>query len=416
MNIVATKLPLFEEIVENFLKKGKENILNQLADQLKEIDDKLCLKRPKSLKFVKYKQRSILTDFGMLTFKRRYYFDTLKHEYLYLLDYKLKIPKRCKVMTNIKLKVIEAASEMSYSKAAIYGAPEGYPLSKSTVYRYIKDCGIYIKQNNFIKDNEDVIHVQIDEKFLNILGSKNKKKRVTATIFKGRKTEGTKGRIKLENRTILSAKSDKELARKLNDVLLKKYKVKANQKIFVSGDLAQYIQQYPDKIWVCDSTYVPDKYHVKEALLKELGLVATDKELKNQKFIDTIIEGLKGTVSVDGIKLRTLLKRNPESLKNYTNTKYCGCSQEGMNSHYYASRFAKLPNKFGEQNLETLCKIIEAKQNRSTIKIGFALEYYAEPFDIIGHMWKLREDKFVLDTRGMKEETRKMFENIKYGW
>lgn len=416
MNIVATKLPLFEEIVEKFLKRGKENILDQLSNLLKTIDDELCSKRPKSLKFIKYKQRTILTDFGLLTFKRRYYFDTLKCEYLYLLDYKLKIPKRSKVMTNIKLKVIEAASEMSYSKAAIYGAPEGYPLSKSSVYRYIKDCNIYVKQNNFIKDNEDVIHVQIDEKFLNILGSKNKKKRLTATIFKGRKTEGTKGRIKLQNRTILSAKNDRELAKKLNDTLLKKYKVKENQKIFISGDLAQYIQQYPDKIWVCDSVYVPDKYHVKEALLKELGLIATDKELKNQKFIDSIIDGLKGTETVDGIKLRTLLKRKPESLKNYSNTKYYGCSQEGMNSHYYASRFAKLPLKFGEQNLETLCKIIEAKQNRSMIKIGFALEYYAEPFDIIGHMWKLREDKFVLDTRGMKEETRKMFENIKYGW
>lgn len=126
MNIVATKLPLFEEIVEKFLKMGKENILEQLANLLEQIDDKLCLKRPKSLKIIKFKQRSILTDFGMLTFKRRYYFDTLKDEYVYLLDYKLKIPKRSKVMTNIKLKVIEAASEMSYSKAAVYGAPDGF--------------------------------------------------------------------------------------------------------------------------------------------------------------------------------------------------------------------------------------------------------------------------------------------------
>jgi len=86
MNIVATKLPLFEEIVEKFLKNGKENILNQLSNLLEQIDDKLCLKRPKSLKIIKYKQRSILTDFGMLTFKRRYYFDTLKGEYLYLLE------------------------------------------------------------------------------------------------------------------------------------------------------------------------------------------------------------------------------------------------------------------------------------------------------------------------------------------
>lgn len=129
-----------------------------------------------------------------------------------------------------------------------------------------------------------------------------------------------------------------------------------------------------------------------------------------------IIKSLRGTDTVDGIKLKTLLKRNSKSLRTYTNTKYYGCSQEGMNSHYYASRFAKLPMKISQQSLEILFKIIEAKQNGSKIRIGFIHEYYTEPLDIIGHMWNLREDKFVLDTRGMKKESKKIFEELKYGW
>ena len=87
-----------------------------------------------------------------------------------------------------------------------------------------------------------------------------------------------------------------------------------------------------------------------------------------------------------------------------------------MNSHYYASRFAKLPMKIGIKNLERLTKLIEANENGSKVKIGFAHEYYIEPLDIIGHMWNLKEERFVLDTRNMKTETRKIFENIKYGW
>ena len=50
MNIVATKLPDFEKIVNDFLVKGKENILNQFSLLLEKIDDKLCLKRLKTLK------------------------------------------------------------------------------------------------------------------------------------------------------------------------------------------------------------------------------------------------------------------------------------------------------------------------------------------------------------------------------
>ena len=38
MNIVATMLPDFEEIVSNFIKIGKLNILDQLAKRFEEID------------------------------------------------------------------------------------------------------------------------------------------------------------------------------------------------------------------------------------------------------------------------------------------------------------------------------------------------------------------------------------------
>lgn len=48
MDILTTKLPTFEQI-----------------------DNELCSSRPKTLKIIKFKERSILTDFGMLTFKRR---------------------------------------------------------------------------------------------------------------------------------------------------------------------------------------------------------------------------------------------------------------------------------------------------------------------------------------------------------
>lgn len=415
MNIVATKLPDFEEIVIKFLEKGKDNILNQLSLLLEQIDDKLSLRRHKSLKIIKFQQRSILTDFGVLTFKRRYYLDTDNNEYLYLLDTKLKIPKRVKVLSNIKLRVIEAASEMSYSKAGYYAGPQGYPLSKSTVYRYIKDACIYVKPNNFIKDNADIIHVQIDEKFLHILGNKRKKKYVTATIFKGRKYIGKKSRIKLENRTILSAKNEKLIFEKINKTLEQKYKINQDDEIYLSGDFAQYIQQSESKIYVCRAKYIPDKYHLKSAMLKETGFVATDNDLKDPDCIAAVIESLKDCESVDGIKLRTFLKKNPGRLKEYSNPSYLGCSQEGMNSHYYASRFGKLPMKIGMKNLQVLTKLIEAKQNNSEVKIGFVNEYYIEPTKFTCSMWNLEEEKFVLDTRGMEPQSRKVFEHIKYG-
>ena len=113
-------------------------------------------------------------------------------------------------MTNIKLRIIEASAEMSYSKASKYGAPIDYPLSKSSAYRYIRDASLKIDENKYIVDNKDIIHVQIDEKYINMTDYKNKKKYITATIYKGRK-----GRIKLLNRTIMSADNEKTIYKKL---------------------------------------------------------------------------------------------------------------------------------------------------------------------------------------------------------
>lgn len=415
MDILTTKLPTFEQIVINFLKNGKTTVLEQLRNLLEQIDNELCSSRPKTLKIIKFKERSILTDFGMLTFKRRYYYDTMQDVYTCLLDTYLKIPKRSKVMTNIKLRIIEACSEMSYSKASRYGAPNGYPLSKSTAYRYIRDVSIRVKENNYITMNNDTIHVQIDEKFMNMIGSKNKKKHITATIFKGRKQIGKKGRIKLLNRTLLSAKNEEIIYKKINAYLFNKYRVKPDDLIYVSGDLAKYIQTAPEKILVCKSKYVPDKFHIKQALIDEVGVYATDNDLSDSKFIEALVDGLKNTVTTNGKKLKNILKKNSDSLKTYIDTNYQGCSQEGMNSHYYASRFAKLPMKMGIKNLTKLSKIIEAKENNSLVTVGFEHEYYLKPYDIVGHMPILHEERFVLDTRCMDKLTRKMFEHLKYG-
>ena len=53
-----------------------------------------------------------------------------------------------------------------------------------------------------------------------------------------------------------------------------------------------------------------------------------------------------------------------------------------MNSHYYATRFDKVPNVWSLKTKEKLSKIIEAKQNKNIIKIGFKDEYFDMPYDL----------------------------------
>ncbi len=414
MNIIPTNTTSFEEIVNYFIKDIKLSGLNNIALFLENLDQFLYENRQSHLKVIKFKERVIQTSIGMLRFKRRYYYDTYENKYRYLLDAFLSIPKRNRYMDSVKLKIIEAASEMSYEKAGRYGCEDGLPASKATVCRLIKQTEFYIVDNYKIIKNDSKIHLQIDEKYVHIKGEKNQKRLLTATIFKGVKVKGEK-RI-LQNRTIISGSKINTFFKRINNILEKKYKVLTGEEIYVSGDLATYIQSSPEKIYVCKAIYVPDKFHVEHTLKQQTGIIANEKELNDKDFQKDIISCLKDDINPESRKLLKLLKTNSECLRCYLDPNYEGCSQECMNSHYYATRFDKVPNVWKLKTIEKLSKIIEAKQNKNIVKIGFKDDYYDMPYDLETTVTFEDIYRNVINTDGMTYEMKKFFDRICDGY
>ena len=413
MDIISSSTTSFEQFVVDYVKDLKISGLSELAKILERIDKNLASRRPKYLRIVKIKPRSILTSIGMLSFKRRYYYDEIECRYLYLLDAFLAIPKRNKLMYDVKIKLIEAASEMSYAKAGRYGSSEDYPVSKSTVCRLIRNSEFIIEDHRALFSNEAAIHVQLDEKFVHVKENKHKKKLYTCTIFKGIRRCGEKRM--LQNRTLLANVNLSLLLKRLNLVLKDKYRVFLDDEIFISGDLASYIQHAPDKILVCKARYVPDKYHIKAALKKSLGLVASDEELNDKNYQETLIKALDGLDDDnDARKIKTMLKRNPQCLKAYLNADYEGCSQECMNSHYYCPRFDKVPNVFRLKTLDRLAGVINARENGHRLKLGFEKGLYDLPnFELGGFI--IEKGRYDIDKTEMGYRTRRLFNNIEYG-
>lgn len=414
MDIIPTYTTSFEEIVNYFIKDIKISGLNNIGLFLENLDQFLYENRQPHLKVVKFKERVIQTSIGMLRFKRRYYYDTYENKYRYLLDAFLSIPKRNRYMDSVKLKIIEAASEMSYEKAGRYGCEDGLPASKATVCRLIKQTEFYIVDNYKIIKNDAKIHLQIDEKYVHIKGEKNQKRLLTATIFKGVKAKGKK-RI-LQNRTIISGSKINTFFERINNILEKKYEVLTGEEIYVSGDLATYIQSSPEKIYVCKAIYVPDKFHVEHTLKQQTGIIANENELNDKDFQKDIISCLKDDINPESRKLLKLLKTNPECLRCYLDPNYEGCSQECMNSHYYATRFDKVPNVWKFKTIEKLSKIIEAKQNKNIVKIGFKDDYYDMPYDLETTVTFEDIYRNVINTDGMPYEMKKFFDRICDGY
>lgn len=414
MNIIPTNTTSFEEIVNNFIKEGKISTLDALGKLLERIDKFLYAQKQPFEKVVKIKERTIQTTIGMLRFKRRYYFDELEDKYRYKLDAYLNIPKRNRLMNSVKIKIIEAASEMSYEKASRYACDEDCPVSKATVCRLIKKTEFYIEDNNSLIINDSKIHVQIDEKFVHIIGSSNKKKLYTCTIFKGVIPKGRK-KI-LQNRTLISSKSLKSFFEKINKSLVDKYKVTLDDEIYVSGDLANYIQEAKEKILVCKSIYVPDKFHVYKALKDSIGVITNKTEINDIKFQQSIIEALKEVDDVDARKIKTLLCKKPECLAHYLDYEYDGCSQECMNSHYFCPRFDKVPNIWNFNTVEKLSQIICSKQNNSVINIGWKDAYYDMPYETLEPIDFEKETRSAIAELDLPYHMRRFFTRLEDGW
>lgn len=353
-------------------------------------------------------ERSILTTIGLITYKRRYYLDKFENKYVYLLDNQLGIPPHIRMSNELIIKILDLASSMSYSEVGKRVA-DGCILSKFTIWNTIKNINIEAVYSPNIDRKDFKVHLQIDEKYIGMTNSKNKKKYYTATIFAG-KIAG-----KLLNKTVLSAATLPKIRKLINYHLKERYKVEVDEEIFVSGDLALYVQNFKNHIF-CKARYVPDKFHVFKAIKDDLPELEIDKYAINDKNVQCYLLKHLNKDNVNSRKVITILKNNPGLFKTYLDYEYLGCSQEGQNSHIYAPRFGKYANRFSPSTIEKLSIVREAISLNINIEISHLNRDIPEVIDI-GHI-SIDLDtpfRYALDTRWMSFQSAKVFNTIKDG-
>lgn len=113
MNIVALK----NETFDNFLLKSHE-INKLLIKKAVESYDKeiYCSIDKKRFNLIRLDEITILSTYGIINFKRRYYFYTYLNQYCYLLDNKLDIPKSKRMTNELIIKILRLSSTMTYKE------------------------------------------------------------------------------------------------------------------------------------------------------------------------------------------------------------------------------------------------------------------------------------------------------------
>ena len=418
MGIIANNQSAFDSVVEN----EKAASAGRIAAAI-EAFDRLIYSRIDHGRFavVRNKPRTVATSAGDVTYRRRYYRDSLDGTYYCPADMALGLGKRVRISNELRVRLVLNASEMSYSLAA-RTASEYSTVSKATVCRAVAKAKVESTLPGLAAKGPSGgarIHVQIDEKYVSIAGSRRKTRLYTATIFRGREAVGRKGRKRLKGRTITSSRSPKRLGRMLSSLLAGRYGVTADDTVWLSGDLASYIVGFGESITACKAVYVPDKWHVCHMVASDMGeSVRVSPELAAEA-VKAIAEtgdvsSMEGLACLPAVKI---CMENPKVFDPWFDPSYEGCSQEGMNSHYYARRFAKCPNRFKESTVLKLSSIIESRQNAAAFSITFPAIAGPDSIDDVPWIGKPYEElpKYSLNIDGMPSGSRKVFTNIKFG-
>lgn len=415
--------------LSNFTEDLKDNLMQLGHDLTKfslEYAEDIIFKikeRKQQFESLEKDDRTIVSIFGDIDFKRRYYLDKENNQRVYLLDEYFKIAPNERLLENVETKLIEEAIETNYEKA---GKSVAYKteISKQTVMNKISELKINLEEEKAntkrIVDNiyciadEDHVHLQkggIEEPRLIVVYDsmiKNGKR----TQLCNKKHFGGVYKGKIDN-----------LWEEVLTYLDNTYELDKVKNIYVLGDGANWIKTGLE--WLPKSINVLDKFHLMKAVNGIVGKETKDNikekseykrriyrsfyalDFKQTKEIvyEILAEEMEETTRKRKEKLLQYILNNKEGISNLYKyqSQLHGCSAEGHVSHLYSARLSSRPLGWKTINVNNVSKLRVIKADNKEIK------------EIVHNKRKVIEFKEIEKIRHVAKEKIKESINFKAG-
>lgn len=343
-------------------------------------------------------KRTILTLFGEVTFKRRYYFDTNNNEWFFFTDFFLNLPKRKYFDPFVCSEICNEAASTSYSKTGrIISNKIGKRIDNNIHISRASARNIVMKfdinDNNYMQNKRRIekLFVMLDEKFVGSQFNDDQDHMIKAAVlfentelvYKYKKKDNSMDRYKLVN-PHTCASIDNELLNNTIDYIYNTYDIDNLKEINFMGDCASWIKNFPKSTWFkfndnIQINFSMDGFHFSHAL----GNLTTRKYddvydalyeyvLSNNKddftrlcneFLDLFPERKEVIESK-----RDYILNNWEERQFYQNHSYLKCSMESHISHIFADLFTSRPKAYSKKGLRQLLKLRLLKVNNKDIK------------------------------------------------
>ena len=415
--------------LSNFTDNLMDNLMQLGYDLTKfslEYAEDIILKikeRKQQFESLEKDNRKIVTIFGEIDFKRRYYLDKENNQRVYLLDEYIKIAPNERLLENVETRLIEEAIQTNYETA---GKVVSYKteISKQTVMNKISELKINLSEEKVaakrVVDNiyciadEDHVHLQkggIEEPRLVVI--------YDSIIKNGKRTQLCN---KKHFGGVYKGKID-DLWEEVLTYLDSTYELDKVKNVYVLGDGANWIKTGLE--WLPKSINVLDKFHLIKAVNGIVGketkenekdkseykrkiyrsFYALDFEQTKEIVYEILAEEMEETTRKRKEKLLQYILNNKEGISNlYKYQKQLhGCSAEGHVSHLYSARLSSRPLGWKTVNVDNVSRLRLIKADKKEIK------------EIVHNKRKVIEFKEIEKIRHIANEKIKESINFKVG-
>ena len=370
-----------EKSLESSVKSGELSIFSRdlrtvfdeagrktLVGILENIDTILFESKKRKLEYETkdVRKRTLMTDYGNIEYVRRYYRNRKTKEYVYLVDEKMGIEKNERIMKDVESKIVEFAHDISYSKTGkqVVGNEE---ISSTTVMHKVRkeELKVEIKEE---KKQIKRLYIEADEDHVSKRGKGIWMPKLVY-VHEGNYHKGNRNILKDVHYIGSLGQNSEELWLEVAEYIHKKYDVKSIEKVYISGDGANWIKEGLN--WIEKSVFVLDRFH----LLKYINQATADIPQYRNKLWYNI--NIFDPISVENIFKELIEKTEEENRKEKVRDSYRyvmnqwkgieiyetdgeylkGCSAEGHISHVYADRMSSRPRTWSNDGINKMSRL-----------------------------------------------------------
>lgn len=297
--------------------------------------------------------KEILTPFGNLIFRRRYYQNKVSGEYSYLVDKRVGITPHMRVGPNFKASLTEVAGVNSYETTTKHMSRYNQEtrVSKQTVANCIKEFKSRQAPKPAQKRRVEELYIEADEDHVKVKGRKGAQARLIY-VHEG---IGEYPRRHLNRARYFTTvgKTPEEFWLEVCDYIAANYDLSSIKSIYISGDGGGWIKA--GKEYIPGAIFVLDRFHLAKYILRATAHVPSFKApiytaiqvLDKQAVLTKLEEAL--TLAEKPARQKRIrdtikyFKNNWNGISAQVKYPHVGCSAEGHVSHVLSARLSSRP-------------------------------------------------------------------------